>query len=907
MTVHPRSLIFDVRPGEWRPLLVIGGAMGAILAAHTIAETARDALFLQRVPTRWLALVYLALAALAVIALAGNARVIRRLGRRQALVSTLMVAAFGTTMFYVLRTSDAVAFALYLWTGLLGTVVVAQFWLLAATYFTSSEAKRLYGLVAAMGALGALLGALSATGLLYLISVKRMLPVAAGFYVLAALILAWADDPALEAMRSNPARPQPAPSDSTRLREHPYVLRLAALSLLGVAAALVADYLLKATAATQLAPSELPQFFARYNSVVSVLSLILQLVGASWLLRKVGALGAVTILPAALLLGGSATVLTGGAFIAVAMTRGADASMRHSVNRVSSELLWMPVPAELRTRVREALESVFARAAQAATALLLLGLALAGVMTPLVMAGLLVGLAAAWLVVASSLRAGYLTELRGALMKPSFDTDQELDIASVEVVVEALASLDDKRVIAAVKVLQRHHRTRLIPALLLHHDSPEVIAVALDAIAVKDRTDWMPLTQRLLDADHPLIRIAAIRALARAGEREAIRKGLADGDPVVRASAVFWEANSSDVPDLLAFPPVAALLDADDADSDTVRRIVIEAIRDDGGPRWKSVLIKLAEQDDPALIGSLSRAIERVPDPSFVSFLVGRLATRAGRSDVRAALIAIGAPALDHLEHALVDGKTPPRIRLHIPTTIAMYGSPRAGQILMARLEAETSGAVRYRLLRAIARLAIHHRIRFDVGQLLDELRHHVREHFRLMGLAVAIEREHDPRASARLLRGLLRDKISQARDRVFLVLQSLHPREDVRSIERAFEAGARVARAHAFEFLDTLTRSRIYDDPRADGLRDAMLVAYEELGFEKQIERVGAFVDPPATPAESLARLLRDSDSLLAACAAYHSLELGPSALSERVRDLEHERPGLLAPLGLSTAEAPG
>ena len=906
MTVRPRSLIFDVRPGEWRPLLVMGGAMGAILAAHTIAETARDALFLQRIPTRWLSLVYLTLAGLAVIALAGNARVVRRLGRRQALVSTLMVAAFGTTMFYVLRTTDAAAFALYLWTGLLGTVVVAQFWLLAATYFTSSEAKRLYGLVAAMGALGALLGALSATGLLYLISVERLLPIAAGFYVLAALVLAWAADPPLESMRTGP-RPQPPPSDSTRLREHPYVLRLAALAMLGVAAALVADYLLKATAAAQLAPSELPQFFARYNSAVSVLSLILQLVGASWLLRKVGALGAVTFLPAALLLGGSATLLTGGAFIAVALTRGADASMRHSVNRVASELLWMPVPSELRGRVREALESVVARAVQAATALVLLGLALAGVMTPLVMAAVLVGLTAVWLVVASSLRAGYLTELRGALMKPAFDTDQDLDIASVEVVVEALASLDDKRVIAAVKVLQRHHRTRLIPALLLHHDSPEVIAVALDAIAVKDRTDWMPLTQRLLDADHPLIRIAAIRALARAGEREAIRKGLADGDPVVRASAVFWEANSSDVPDLLTFPPVAALLDADDADSDTVRRIVIEAIRDDGGPRWKSVLIKLAEQDDPALIGSLSRAIERVPDPSFVPFLVGRLATRAGRSDVRAALIAIGEPALDHLEQALADPKTPPRIRLHIPTTIALYGSPRAGKILMARLGAETSGAVRYRLLRAIARLAIHHRIRFDVGQLLDELRHHIREHFRLMGLAVAIEREHDPRDSARLLRGLLRDKISQARDRVFLVLQSLHPREDVRSIERAFEAGTRVARAHAFEFLDTLTRSRIYDDPRAAGLRDAMLVAYEELGFEKQIERVGAFVDPPATPAESLARLLRDSDSLLAACAAYHSLEHGPSALSDRVRDLEHERPGLLAPLGLSTAGAPG
>jgi hypothetical protein len=560
----------------------------------------------------------------------------------------------------------------------------------------------------------------------------------------------------------------------------------------------------------------------------------------------------------------------------------------------------MPVPGDVRAHIREPLESVVARVVQAVTALVLLGLSLGGLMTPLVMAVLLVVVAALWLMVAASLRTRYLDQLRSALMKPAFEGDQDLDLASAEVVVEALSSPDDKRVIAAVKVLQRHNRSRLIPALLLHHDSPEVIAVALDAVAVKPRTDWIPLTKRLLDADHPLIRIAAIRALARAGESEAIRKGLADGDPVVRASAVFWEANASTEMDLAGSPAVAALLEADDDDSDTVRRIVIEAIRDDGGPRWKGVLLELAHKSDVSLIGPLSRAVERVPDERFVPFLIEHLATRAGRSDVRAALIAIGDPALTALEAALAEPTTNARVRLHLPTTIAMFGSRRAGDILIARLTAERSGSLRYRLLRAISRLAIHNRLRFEAGVLLDELRHHIQEHFRLMGLAVAIEGEADSRDSARLLHGLLRDKISQARDRVFLVLQSLHPRDDIRSIERAFAGEGRAARAHAFEFLDTLTRSRVYEHPSADGLRDALLVAFEELSFAQQVQRVGSLAPMPASPAEALSLMLRDSDTLLAACAAYHSLELGPSALLERVRDLQQERPSLLEPLGL-------
>src|SRR5687767_3168445 len=93
-----RSALFDVRPGESRRLLVMGGAMAALLAAHTVAETARDAMFLRAVPANYLAIVYVALAGLALVALKANNVLIRRVGRRHALVSTLMVASYGTTM-----------------------------------------------------------------------------------------------------------------------------------------------------------------------------------------------------------------------------------------------------------------------------------------------------------------------------------------------------------------------------------------------------------------------------------------------------------------------------------------------------------------------------------------------------------------------------------------------------------------------------------------------------------------------------------------------------------------------------------------------------------------------------------------------------------------------------------------
>lgn len=895
--------------------------MASILAAHMIAETARDAVFLQQVPTRWLALVYVALASLAYVGLRGNAALTRRLGRQHALVATLMVAAFGTALFYVVRVGASVAFALYLWTGLLGTVSVVQFWMLAASHFTSGEAKRLFGLVAALGALGALVGALLATVLLAVIRVEQLLPVAAGFYVIAGLVLTHLPEPEIP-LTERTARPHTG-RGPVRMRDHPYVLRLVVLGVLATAAAVVSDYLMKTTAASHFDPDELPAFFARYHSAVSTLSLALQLVGASLLLRKVGVLGAVVVLPATLLIGGSIALLTAGVFIVIALTKGADATLRHSVHRVASELLWMPVSDGVRAAIRELFEGVGGRVVQAVVALTLFGLTVAEVGTPMVMTAILVGIAALWLVVAVGMRTSYLAQLRSALVRPQFPAETELDLASIEIVVEALSSTEDRRVIAAVKVLQAHGRAKLIPALLLRHDSPEVLVVALDAIAVPGRTDWVPLTRTLVTAGQPAVRIAAIRALARHGHRDAVQEAFFDSDPAVRASAVFWETQTSNARDLLQVTSAAALLEADDADGGTVRRVLVEAVRDDGDPRWVDVLLALARYDDPALVPPLARAIERLPDERFIPFLVARLGTRAGRSDVRAALVAIGDPALEALGRALDDLSLPSRVRLHVPMTIAAIGTQRAGDILAARLAHEKSGAARYRLLSAIARLALREEVRFSPALLRAELVHHVREHFRLLGLFVAIEArgpasqepaertnagatdlEHATRDGARLLRGVLLDKISQARDRMFLVLQALHPREDVRGIERAFGSPDRTVRAHALEFLDTLTRAAVNGDPESASIRDAILVAYEELPPAEQVRRMVTMADPPATGGEAVTRMLHDADSLLAACAAYHALQDGTTVLADRVREVARERP-LLAPLGLQVLGA--
>lgn len=877
--------------------------MFAILAGFTIAETARDSLFLGSNGAGKLATAYLLLAGIAVVALAANAWLVRRVGRRTALVVTLVAAAFGTAIFSTAERAPTTALVLYLWTGLIGTVVVVQFWLLSATRFTTAEAKRLYGPIAASGAIGTLAGAIAAWALLRQLEIEALLVVAAGFYLAAAALLARDKESVEPRLRAAQTKRRFA-ADPPRLRGQGYAARLAVLTVCATSAALLADYLLKSAAAAAYHTDELARFIARYNGTVAALSLVFQVVGTAWLVRKIGVLGMIMLLPGLMLVGGTAALVTAGSFVAVGFTKGADASLRYSVTRVATELLWMPVPLNVRVGIREPLESVVTRLVQALTAALLMALVALGLARVTIVAGILTAIALVWTLTAARLRKRYLAQLRTSLGHRSLDADVELDGEAIAVVVDALSSEDDRRAIAAIQTLVARKRARAIPALILRHDSLEVVAAALAALTTPGRTDWIPLTRRLLRSADPRARILALRALGKTGDDTAIFDGLCDADPGVNAHGVFWSLQSGTDAAVQDNPSVAALLAESGPRGTTGRRELLEAIRADGDQRWAEVLLLLAFSGDEETFEPLARAIAHVPDVRFIPFLVGRLGARGGRASVRQALVAIGEPALDALEAELADRDRPMRIRLHIPSAIALFGTPSAANRLAGSLAHERSGAVRYRILRALARIAMREEVIVDGHLLIAELGLHLHEHSRLLAIGIPLLVDTDPRESAVLLRGLLRDKISQALDRAFLALQALHPREDVREIERAINGADQHARAHAAEFLDTLTRTALYGGPDAEGIRTQLLVIGDDLDERGRLVRSGWADRIPDSSVASVSQLIHESDTLLAACAGYYALELDSPELVRTVNAVVVER-NLLAPLGIGRFRA--
>lgn len=160
------SRFVDLRDGEGPVALGAFAVLLLVITAHSMLETARDALFLAKLPPRQLNVVYIVVALLSLVVGPLSGLLARRVGTRRALVCSLVFFAGLTGLLFQVRAHSSAIYALYTTSGLLGAVLVPQFWAVLGGSLTIGQARRLFGFVATAGVFGGVLGSALAVGLL---------------------------------------------------------------------------------------------------------------------------------------------------------------------------------------------------------------------------------------------------------------------------------------------------------------------------------------------------------------------------------------------------------------------------------------------------------------------------------------------------------------------------------------------------------------------------------------------------------------------------------------------------------------------------------------------------------------------------------------------------------------------
>jgi AAA family ATP:ADP antiporter len=873
----------DIRPEERRGTAAAFLTLFGILAGYTILETARDALFLARLPPSQLPWVYLAMAAIAVGVSQGWGP--RQLGGTYGLATVLLLCAGGTLVFWVLGfwTNPWTLRALYVWTGLVSTLTAVQFWLVLGEVYTITQAKRLYKVIG----LGSLLGAVAGGALARFVSDRFD---AHQLVLAAAVLMALTGIAALLLRRPRGGGPVVSAGETLGggmklLSGQPYLARLAGLILISTVAVTLADYVFKSTVSRTVPPQQLGSFFATFYTVLNVLALGAQLLLVGFLMRVLGLHRALWVLPVMLFLG-AAGVVVGGGLVAALLLKGADGALRPSLQRMGTELLFLPVTDRLRSRAKPLIDVLGQRGGQALASIFILAeisqhrgdTALA------VVSGALCVLWIAWI---ADLRPHYLEVFRGALRQGSLKDQPdlpELDLGSLEVLFAGLNSGDDAEVLGAIDLLAAEGRTRLIPALALFHPSRSVVFHALSLFGKSGRTDFVPIADRLLVSPDPEIRAAALRARAAVQPEEAVLRAARDDESLlVRATSLVglvaggWVDLQENLEESLE-----ASVEAQVA--------LARAIESQPTPAFTDVLLRLADAPEDEVLRHVAHAMGKIKSEKFLPKLLLMLAPHGVRNDARNALLEQGDPALRFLADALGRYDLPHNIRRHVPRTISRFPPQEASGILLSHLLGEPDGMVRFRILRGLGRIVTDHPFVTLDRKILEEARDKTIAatleliHWRTNLARGVAEKPLRATPGQELLVTLLRDKEVHALERLFRLLGLLFRGEDFYRIHRGLRNTDPKVRAGSRELLENLL-----EPP----LRDAVLALVDDVPDEDRLARARPELAALAVDYDALlATLLEHPSETLRSLAAYHAGELGLKGLWQRVEAFDPKQP---------------
>ncbi|MDB4936791.1 MAG: lyase domain protein repeat-containing protein [Labilithrix sp.] len=910
--------LFDVRADERRPATLAFLALLGITAAHTLIETARDALFLTKVPIEYLPALYLAIAAAGLVTTrAGAALEARRdpgaAPRFDPVATSLVAGAVVTGAFWIgtAAPSRAVLYGLYVWSGIFAAWVAGRLWIRLGAIFTVVQAKRLYGVVGTGGVLGAVLGAAAARASLTLIDVRHLLLIGSALLVATAIgPAALLPRPVAEPKRRTTASQRDqagegaavAPSLGAQIggvARHPYLVRVLGIVMVTAAVGTAIDFVFKSEVAAHIKdPRALASFLATVSLATNVASLIAQSIGVGIVMRVLGVHRALYVMPLLIGFGAGAAVLGLGFGAAIAM-RSIDGSLRQSLQKTSVELLFVPLPDALRGRAKPIVDLVGQRGGQAVTSIAILALVYlvgryVGPDRSTQAVGIVVAaLAACWLLLARGIRSRYLDVFRSTLQRGRIELSAgmpALDMSALEALIASLSSRKDAQVLGALDLLAAQSRGRLIPSLILFHPSKAVVLRALELLVATGRTDFVPVADRLLEHLDAEVRAAALRARA-AVEHDAafLHRLLADPHGEIRATALVAlatrrelspeeierhmreiAATSTEVRHALAralgevkLRPRSSIEDAADV---TAREGIERA------------LLMLAADDDPQTRMLAATAMGQVGAPSFVPALLRMLDARRTGLPAVEALAEMGDVAVAAVDEALDDETTHEETKWRLLRVLSRSRAADAVPRLAKRLAGSRDTMLRTRILRALRGAQISGiAIPLDAKTLRALANETVAAAARALSFRLAHAKllEATPAhrtTAAELLQKLLRDKEIEATDRLFLVLGLLYPSERFVSIQRGLASANPKARASSRELLENVVRPP---------LREPVLAVVDDVTDRERLLRIGK--ERSEETYGALLGAMIDQGGELGVLAAHHASELG---LRDSVRD---------------------
>lgn len=832
----------------------------------------------------------------------GYTFVMRAVPRRQIIPVTQIGMASLLVLFWFLFTTigqDWIAVAFYVLGLILAVLLISQFWTLANDIYDPRQAKRIFGFIGGGASLGGATGAALTAFLVDNIGAKNMLLLSAAIMGICVAIVWFVLRREQSAGTSDAAKTGEEEGTGAgealqllRSSRHLQVIAMV-IAFAAIGAAIIEQQLNMAAAEAKGSTNSdaIAQFLAQVTVYLSLIGFVIQVGLTSRIHRVMGIGFALLVLPISL--GSTAIImLMNRALWAPGLARVLDTSLRYTVDKTSREVLFLPLPAELKYRAKPFIDVTMDRFAKGMGALLILVLikdwGLGFDWQQLSYASLtMVGL---WVITAIAARREYLRSFRRSIEQqavvPATLRLKDPDPSSVETLVSELAHPDPKRVLYAIDLLDAMDKRALITPLLMAHGHAGVRQRALHVAehagpALADR--WLPAVEAALKDPVSDVRIAAVSALAvlRGGDAaDVMRPFIKGNDPALAIVAASALASSQDPRDVELATQTLERYSSDPRDQAAQWRLhTARALGDVKNPAFRSLLVPLMFDAnlDVARAAIESAGTLGAGDFLFVPPLVSLLRNRRLKASARAVLVGYGEAVVAPLAYFMRDNEEDIWIRRHVPSTLALLPYHQSVEALTAALD-ESDGFLRYKATTALDRL---HREQPELT--IDEKlinRHVLAEaarafnaltlHYNLF-VAGGLD-------EGTLLARALKEKHARAMNRTFTLLGLVHPPTDIGAVRHAINDGDAKVRSRAIEYLDNLLEGDV---------RRRVMLLVDEMPIEERIRKGNVIYRTRVRDVEdTVAQLLHDEDQPIASAAILLVEARGLWSLAD---DIEH------------------
>ena len=795
--------------------------------------------------------------------------------------------------------ADWVAVAFYVLALILGILLISQFWTLANDVYDARQAKRIFGFIGGGASLGGATGAALTAFLVESLGAQQMLLISAaimgGCFFIVTFIM---------------KREQAAgTSDATKTGEDEGVSSGEAIQLLrssrhlqiialvigfaAVGAAIVEQQLNMAAAEAKGAanPDAIAAFLAQVTVYLSLIGFVIQVGLTSRIHRVLGIGFALLVLPMSL--GTTAVImLFNRALWAPGLARVLDTSLRYTVDKTSREVLFLPLPAELKYRAKPFIDVTVDRLSKGLGALLILVLikdwGLGWDWQQLSYASLtMVGL---WVVTAMQARKEYLRTFRRSIERqdvmPADLRGTTLGPQAIETLVSELSHPEPRRVLYAIDLLEAMDKRHLVTPLLLAHESAEIRARTLkvaEAAGTEAADRWLPRVERALKDGDAKVRIGAVGALAALRGQAAadvMRPFLHGSDQALSIVAAAALASSTQDADVSAAADRLRRFSSDTREQGTPWRLqAAHALGDVANPAFRPLLVPLMYDPDVAVAQAAIESAGKLGahDFLFVAPLVSLLRNRRLKSAARQVLVGYGEPVVAPLAYFMLDREEDVWVRRHVPSTLALLPFPSSVAALLATLE-DADGFLRFKAVSALERIR-----RTDPEIVIDPkvvTRHLTAEAGRAFS---ALTLHHNLFVaggldSGSLLARSLTEKHNRRLGRTFQLLGLIHTPSDIAAVRHSLNDRDPKVRSRGIEYLDNLL---------AGDVRKRVMMLVEDMPADERIRKGNVLYRTRVRDVEdTVAQLLHDEDESIAAAAVLLVEERGMWSLAN---DLEH------------------